>query len=374
MAESAIPMVDLRAQYERIRPAIDSAMARVLATTHFVNGEECARFEQEFAAFCGAGQACGVANGTDALTLALRALGIGPGDEVVTVSATFVATSEAILLAGARPVWVDVDPVTFTMAPDLIERALTPRTRVIVPVHLYGHPADMPGILDVAKRHGLPVLEDAAQGHGAGLGGRRAGAWGDAACFSFYPGKNLGAYGDAGAVVSNDAHLVARVRQLANHGAGPTTCESAAPGTNSRLDTLQAAVLRAKLPHLLRWNDERRERAEAYTVALEGLVETPRERAGARSSWHLYTIRLDHREELRARLGAAGIATGIHYPTPLHLQPAMASAGRSSGPLPVTERLFRRVLSLPLYPEMPLEVVDRVAVEVRGSRRIAAAR
>jgi dTDP-4-amino-4,6-dideoxygalactose transaminase len=367
-------MVDLRAQYERIRPAIDSAMARVLATTHFVNGEECARFEQEFAAFCGAGQACGVANGTDALTLALRALGIGPGDEVVTVSATFVATSEAILLAGARPVWVDVDPVTFTMAPDLIERALTPRTRVIVPVHLYGHPADMPGILDVAKRHGLPVLEDAAQGHGAGLGGRRAGAWGDAACFSFYPGKNLGAYGDAGAVVSNDAHLVARVRQLANHGAGPTTCESAAPGTNSRLDTLQAAVLRAKLPHLLRWNDERRERAEAYTVALEGLVETPRERAGARSSWHLYTIRLDHREELRARLGAAGIATGIHYPTPLHLQPAMASAGRSSGPLPVTERLFRRVLSLPLYPEMPREVVDRVAVEVRGSRRIAAAR
>jgi dTDP-4-amino-4,6-dideoxygalactose transaminase len=371
-----IPMVDLKAQYARIRAEIDAAMARVLETTAFIKGEDCALFEKEFAAYCGAAQACGVANGTDALTVALRAYGVGPGDEVVTVANTFVATGEAILLNGARPVWVDVDPVTFTMDPARLERALTPRTKVIVPVHLYGHPADMEPILDIAARHGLPVLEDAAQAHGADIGGRRVGALGHAASFSFYPGKNLGAYGDAGAVTSNDAAFLAKVRQIANHGGGANKYDNLVVGTNSRLDTLQAAVLRVKLRHLDRWNAERAERVRAYTQALEGVpgIVAPRERAGARSAWHLFTIRTKDRDALQERLKAEGIATAVHYPKPLHLQPAMASAGGRPGDLPVSESLTREVLCLPLYPELALDEVARVASEVRSFCTAAVAR
>ena len=361
-----IPMVDLKAQYERIRPSIDAAVAHVLETTAFIKGEDCHLFEEEFAAFCGVGYACGVANGTDALTLAMRAYGVGPGDEVVTVANTFVATGEAILLNGARPVWVDVDPESFTMDPRAVEKALTPRTKLIVPVHLYGHPAHMGPILEIARRRGIPVLEDAAQAHGGELGGRRCGALGHAACFSFYPGKNLGAYGDAGAVVSDDADFIARVRQVANHGGGTNKYDNVVLGTNSRLDTVQAAVLRVKLRHLELWNNERRERAAAYSRALEGTpVRVPREQFGARSAWHLYTIRVANRDALQQRLAEKGVATAVHYPRPLSLQPAMASAGGRPGELPVSERLSREVLCLPLYPELPLDAVERIAAEVR---------
>jgi dTDP-4-amino-4,6-dideoxygalactose transaminase len=372
----AVPMVDLKAQYQRIRPEVDAAMARVVANTSFIKGEDCTLFEKEFAAWCTASHAVGVANGTDALILALKAYGVGPGDEVVTVANTFIATGEAILLNGARPVFVDVDPVTFTMDPSALEKAITPHTKVILPVHLYGHPADMTRIVEVAQKHGLPVLEDAAQAHGATVGGRRAGTLGHAACFSFYPGKNLGAYGDAGAVVSNDGGFIARVRQIANHGGGTNKYDNVVLGTNSRLDTLQAAVLRAKLPHLDLWNDERRQRAAAYTEALRdvpGLI-LPREREGAQSVWHLYTVRTPDRDGLQNHLKSRNIGTAVHYPRPIHLQPAMAAAGGKPGDLPVSEQLSREVLCLPLYPELPLDALTRIADEVRAFSRATVAR
>jgi dTDP-4-amino-4,6-dideoxygalactose transaminase len=371
-----VPMVDLRAQTARIRSELDAAITRVLDSTRFIAGEDCLRFEEEFAAYCGVRHACGVANGTDALILALRAYGVGPGDEVVTVANTFIATGEAILLNGARPVFVDVDPETFTLDPGRLERAMTPRTKVIIPVHLYGHPADMDAIGEIAARHRLPVLEDAAQAHGAEVNGRRAGALGHAACFSFYPAKNLGAFGDAGLVASDDADFVARVRQLANHGAGSHRYDNRVPGTNSRLDSLQAAVLRVKLRHLDAWNGERRERVRRYTRALEGVPDLlcPRERPGVRSAWHLYTIRAPERDRLEAHLRAKGIATAVHYPRPIHLQPAMAAAGGRPGDLPVSESLSREVLSLPLYPELGLDQVERIAGEVRSFCATEAAR
>jgi dTDP-4-amino-4,6-dideoxygalactose transaminase len=359
-------MVDLRAQYARIKAEIDAAVARVVESAHFIGGEDCGAFEKEFAAYCGAAHACGVANGTDALTIALRAYGIGPGDEVVTVANTFIATGEAILLNGARPVFVDVDALTFTMDPGRLEAAITPRTKLILPVHLYGHPADMASIGEIARRHGLPVFEDAAQAHGAEVGGKRAGTLGHAASFSFYPGKNLGAYGDAGIVVSNDGDFIDRVRRIANHG-GRKRYENLVVGTNSRLDTLQAAVLRVKLRHLDRWNAERRERVAAYDSALSGVshVRRPTERDGSRSAWHLYTVQVADREDLRAELERQGVATAVHYPRPIHLQPAMAALGGKEGDLPISEQLSREVLSLPLYPELPLETVAQIASQVR---------
>ncbi len=365
-ASRAVPMVDLKAQYRRIQREVDAAIARVIEQTAFVRGEDCGLFEREFADYCGAKAACGVANGTDALTLALKAYGVTAGDEVVTVANTFVATGEAILLNGARPAWVDVEESSRTLDPSMLERAITPRTKVVIPVHLYGHPADMTAIGDIARRHGLPVLEDAAQAHGAEWRGRRTGTLGDAACFSFYPGKNLGAYGDAGAVVSDDLAFIAKVRQLANHGGGADKYDNVVPGTNSRLDTLQAAILRAKLPHLDEWNEERRGRVAAYDRALAGVpgVVLPREAAGARSAWHLYTIRVQDREGLRQHLSAAGFSSAIHYQKPLHLQPAMAAAGGKAGDLPVSERLSREVLSLPLYPELELHKVEEIAAAV----------
>jgi dTDP-4-amino-4,6-dideoxygalactose transaminase len=363
-----IPMVDLRAQLERIRPEIDEAIDRVISSTAFVFGADIKEFEREFAAFCGTTGACAVANGTDALHIALRAHGIGPGDEVVTVANTFIATGEAILLVGAKPVFVDVDPDTYTMDPQRLEEAITPRTRLILPVHLYGHPAEMTAIGEIARRHGIPVLEDAAQAHGAEWRGRRAGALGHAACFSFYPAKNLGAYGDAGMVTSSDPEFVARVRRIANHGAGTHQYDNVVLGTNSRLDTLQAAILRVKLRHLERWTEERRSRATAYSRALEGVPEVtlPREREGARSSWHLYTIRSPWRDALQAHLKERGIASAVHYPRPIHLQPSMAGARAEAGDLPVSEQVSHEVLCLPIYPELPDEDVARIAREVRS--------
>jgi dTDP-4-amino-4,6-dideoxygalactose transaminase len=364
----SVPIVDLRAQYQRIQPEVDAAIARVVASTQFIGGEECRLFEQEFAAYCGARHAIGVANGTDALTVALRAYGIGPGDEVVTVANTFIATGEAILLNGARPVFVDVEDASFTMDPGRLEASITPRTKLIVPVHLYGHPANMDAILAIAGKHGLPVLEDAAQAHGAEIGGRRAGSIGHAACFSFYPGKNLGAYGDAGAVTTNDPEFAARVRQIANHGGGTHRYDNVVLGTNSRLDALQAAVLRVKLRHLEAWTRERLERALAYTRLLEGTpgLVLPREQGWGRSAWHLYTLRAQRRDSLQAHLHSRRIATSVHYPRPIHLQPAMTAGGGKPGDLPVSERLSLEVLQVPLYPELPLETLEGIAQEIRS--------
>jgi dTDP-4-amino-4,6-dideoxygalactose transaminase len=361
-----IPMIDLRAQHARIGKEIDAAIRSVLESTHFVKGEECNLFEREFAAYCGAAHACGVANGTDALTIALRAHGVGPGDEVVTVANTFIATGEAILLNGAKPVFVDVDPDTFTMDPEALEKTITKRTKVILPVHLYGHPADMAAILETANRHGIPVLEDAAQAHGAEIGGQRVGALGHAACFSFYPSKNLAACGDAGMVTSNDPEFIDRVRRIANHGAGRNKYENLVLGTNSRLDTLQAAILRVKLRHLDKWTEERRERVRSYDERLAHLSEIrrPRESAACRSAWCLYTIRAERRDQLQQHLSSRRIATAVHYPRPIHLQPAMAAAGGKAGDLPVSERLSREVVSIPLYAELPDEDLARITGEI----------
>ena len=363
-----IPIADLKAQLDRIRPEIDEAMTRILESTAFVFGKDVKLFEEEFARYCGATHACAVANGTDALHLSLRAYGVGSGDEVVTVANTFIATGEAILLAGAKPVFVDVEPRTYTMDPEKLEAAITARTRVILPVHLYGHPADMDAIGEIAHRHGLPVLEDAAQAQGAEWHGRRAGSLGHAACFSFYPGKNLGAYGDAGMVTSSDADFIARVRQIANHGAGTHRYDNVVLGTNSRLDTLQAAVLRVKLRHLDTWTEERRTRAAEYSRAIEGLpgLTLPREAEGARSAWHLYTIRAPERDRLLEHLRERKIASAVHYPRPIHLQPSMAAGGGQPGDLPVSEEVCRDVLCLPMYPELRDEDVARIADEVRA--------
>jgi dTDP-4-amino-4,6-dideoxygalactose transaminase len=363
-----VPMVDLKAQYARIKDEIDPAIARVVESTQFVRGEECSAFEEEFAAYCGTTYACGVANGTDALTVSLWALGVKQGDEVATVANTFIATGEAILINGARPVFVDIDPDTFTMDPNSLRKAITTRTKAILPVHLYGLPADMKPILEIAAKKGIPVIEDAAQAHAAEYDGKRAGGLGLGGCFSFYPGKNLGAYGDAGAVTSNDEGFITRVRRIANHGAGRNKYDNIVPGTNSRLDTLQAAILRVKLRHLDRWNEERRERVAVYQRELAGIpsVITPKERAGSRSAWHLYTLRVRDREGLVDHLKSKGISTAIHYPKALHLQAAMTQAGAREGDLPMTERVSREVVSLPLYPELPLETVERIAREVRA--------
>jgi dTDP-4-amino-4,6-dideoxygalactose transaminase len=371
MDTDRVPLVDLKAQHRRIAAELDEAMRAVVESTSFVRGPECAAFEQEFAEFCEARHACGVGNGTDALRLALWALGVGPGDEVITVAFTFIATAEAIVQNGARPVFVDVDQERLTMDPAGVERALTPRTKAIVPVHLYGQPADMGAILSLAGHHGIPVVEDAAQAHGARWQGQRAGSLGQAGCFSFYPGKNLGAYGDAGAVVSNDDEFLARVRRLANHGGGRDKYQNLVPGTNSRLDALQAAVLRVKLRHLDRWNEERRARARLYQELLAEIpgVVVPGEAPDAPSVWHLFVIRVVARERLSAQLAARGIATAVHYPTPLHQQPAMTGAGVPAEGLPVTERLCQQVLSLPMYPELPLETVRRIAGEIRSFLR-----
>jgi dTDP-4-amino-4,6-dideoxygalactose transaminase len=368
LADRAVPMVDLKAQYARIKTDVDAAIARIIEQTAFVRGKDCTLFEEEFARYCGVAHAVGVANGTDALTIALWASNVGPGDEVATTTSTFIATGEAILLNRAKPVFVDIDPDTFTMDPGHLKRVITPRTKVILPVHLYGLPADMTAILDVAAKKGIPVLEDAAQAHGALVGEKKAGSLGRAGCFSFYPGKNLGAYGDAGMVVTDDYDFSVRVRRIANHGGGVDKYDNVVPGTNSRLDTLQAAVLRAKLPHLDLWTRERRERAQAYTRALEGVksVLTPKEPAGRQSAWHLYTIRVRDREGLQDHLKEKGISTAIHYPKPLHLQPAMSAAGGRTGDCPVAERLSLEVLSLPLYPELPMEELERIAGEVRA--------
>ncbi len=354
-----VPANDLRPQYATIRAEIDAAIAAVLERGWYVLGPEVEAFEAEFAAYCGAAHGVGVGSGTEALHLALLACGVGPGDEVITVAHTAVPTINAISLTGARPVFVDVDPRTYTMDPAAAAAAITPRTRVLLPVHLYGHPADMAPLRDLARRHGLRLLEDAAQAHGTAYRGARTGTLGDLAAFSFYPTKNLGAYGDGGMVVTDDAALAEQVRLLRNYGQ-TDRYHHQIEGLNSRLDELQAAVLRVKLRHLDAWTAARRERAARYTATLRR-AQAPTEAPWAHHVYHLYVVRVPRRDAVQRALAQAGIGTLIHYPLPAHLQPAYAYLGLGRGSLPTTERLADEILSLPLYPELPLEQVDEVA-------------
>lgn len=353
----SIPLVDLKAQYRAYKGEIDAAIQGVIDRAAFIGGEEVAALEQEFAAYCGDDAStpvrcasCG--NGTDALYLALRAMGVGPGDEVITVAHTFIATAEAISLTGARPVFVDVRDSTLLMDPDAMEAAITPRTAAVIAVHLYGQTCEMDRIVQIARKHCVKVVEDAAQAHGARWQGKRVGLLGDAACFSFFPGKNLGAYGDGGAVVSTDVDLIQRVRTLANHGRMEKYTHQM-EGVNSRLDSLQAAILRVKLRHLDDWNAARRRIANYYLQALQSSpLRLPEILPEAEPVWHLFVPRSAERDALREHLKALGIATGVHYPLPLHLQPAYDYLGMKPGALPVTERAALEILSLPIYPEM----------------------
>jgi dTDP-4-amino-4,6-dideoxygalactose transaminase len=367
-----IPFVDLKAQYRSIKPEVTAAIESVLENCQFVLGPQVAAFEEEFAAYCGAGQAIGVNTGTSALHLALLAAGIGPGDEVITVSHTFVATAAAILYTGARPVLVDIDPRSYTMDVSRLEEAISPRTRAILPVHLYGQPADMDPILEIAHRRGLLVVEDACQAHGAEYKGRRAGSLGDLGCFSFYPGKNLGAYGEGGAVTTSRPELARRIRMLRDWGA-EQKYNHQLQGYNFRLEELQAAVLRVKLRHLETWTEQRRAAAGRYDAILsQSPVSTPAAMPYARHVYHIYAVRTPEREALQRVLHEHGVQTGIHYPTPVHLQPAYAELARGQGALPVTERLAQEVLSLPMYPELQAEQQAVVAAAIGTRARSAA--
>jgi dTDP-4-amino-4,6-dideoxygalactose transaminase len=356
-----VPFVDLGAQYRTIAAEIDDAVSKVIRETDFILGREVRLFEEEFARFCEAQYAIGVDSGTSALELALRAYDIGPGDEVITVANSFIASALAISHAGATPVLVDVDPETYTMDVSAVEKAITPRTKAIIPVHLYGQPADMDPILQLAQRHQLVVVEDACQAHGARYKGKRVGSLGHAAAFSFYPGKNLGGYGDGGAVVTNDRDTAKRLEMLRNYGQ-QEKYRHMFRGYNRRLDTLQAAVLRVKLKYLEKWNAARRQNANRYRLLLEkSEVITPNEASYAESVWHLYVIRVNQRDALRDYLASRGISCGIHYPIAIHLQPAYRDLGYKKGDFPVTEDYAQRIISLPMYAELTPELMRFVA-------------
>ncbi len=361
-----IPIVNLRAQYESLKEELDAAIEEVLQDGSYIQGEACRLLEKEFASFCGVAAACGLASGTDALYLALKALGIGPGDEVITTPFSFIATAEAISRNGARVVFADVEESTLNLDPRQVESHISENTKAILPVHLYGHPASMDALTEIAQAHQLVVIEDAAQAHGAEYKGKRAGALGTVGFFSFYPTKNLGAHGDAGMLVSDDVELVDRVRLLANHGE-QSKYQHVIEGVSSRLDNLQAALLRVKLRHLERWNDRRRQLAGIYLGALDRLPELhlPREAPDCRAVYHQFTIRLPDRDHRRGQLEKTGIASAVHYPLPLHLQPAYRHLGLGKGSLPVAEKAAGEVLSLPLYPELTDEEARQVAHRVR---------
>jgi dTDP-4-amino-4,6-dideoxygalactose transaminase len=366
MPTKKIPFVDLQAQYRSIKLEIDQALASILEDASFIKGKPVAQFESSFADYCESKACVGVGNGTDALTLTLRALGISHGDEVITVSHTFIATAEAITNVGAKPVFVDIRDDTMLMNPELIEDAITPQTKAIIPVHLYGNPCDMDAISDIAQSHDLLVIEDAAQAHGARWKGRRVGSFGSAACFSFYPGKNLGAYGDGGAVVSNDTDLIDKIRMIADHGRKEKYLHEI-PGVNSRLDAIQAAVLSVKLKHLDEWNQRRRDHANTYLKGLSSLpLETLRIEKDAEPVWHIFPIRTEKGEEIREMLNKNLIETGVHYPVPVHKQPAYCQYNHQS--LSVTEKVAEHIISLPMYPEIEGEeikmICDIIAEEI----------
>lgn len=362
-----VSFVDLRVQHVALQRDLESKMLEVIDHTSFILGNAVKEFEQDFSRYNRVKHTIGVANGTDALLLALKALGVGPGDEVITAANTFIATAEAIVHAGAKPVLVDCDPRTYTLDVRKIEAEITPRTKAVIPVHLYGQPADMDSILEIAKRYKLYVVEDAAQAHGAEYKGRKAGSMGCAACFSFYPAKNLGAYGDAGAVVTSDDQIALTVRKLRDHG-GVEKYQHELVGYNSRLDTLQAAVLLVKLKYLDEWNRVRRQNAQLYDELLSGIpgIVTPCVLEGASHVYHLYVIRVEQgsRDELQRHLRERGIQTGIHYPRPVHLTKAFEYLGYREGDFPVAEDCARKILSLPMYPELTREQIAYVAQEI----------
>ena len=360
-----VPFVDLRSMHMEIKDELQEVFDRVLSNSSFVLGPEVQRFEQEFADYAGTSHCVAVNTGTAALHLALAALEIGPGDEVITVAHTFIATAEAISAVGARPVFVDIDPVSFTMDPALLEAAITSKTRAIIPVDLYGQIADMDRIQEIADRHGIPVIEDACQAHGAEYKGRKAGSFGIAGCFSFYPGKNLGACGEGGAVTTNDAELARKIRLWRDHGSSKRY-EHVFPGLNMRMEGLQGGFLAVKLKYLDRWNDQRRAAAAEYDAALaETDLVTPVEMPYNRHVYHLYVVQSDKREQLREQLTEAGIESGLHYPTPLHLQEAYRSLGYKQGDFPVTEGVKDRILSLPMYPGIQSDAIARVVSELK---------
>ena len=355
-----IPLADLRQQYRGIKSEVDAAVASVLDSAQFVLGEEVAAFEREFASYCRASDAVAVNSGTSALHLALLAAGVGPGDEVITVPFTFVASVAAIEHAGARPVLVDIDPTYFTMDPAAAEAAITPRTKAIMPVHLFGQAADMDPILDIARRHGLLVIEDAAQAHGADYNGRRCGSMGDLAGFSFYPGKNLGAYGEGGGVTTNNPEMARMVRLLRSWGE-ERRYEHVIRGFNCRMDGIQGAILRVKLRHLDEWTRARQACAARYRMVLAGTsAAVPAERPGSTHVYHVFAVRLPRRDAWRAHLAEHGVQTGVHYPLPIHLLPVYADLGYAKGSFPHAEAVAAEVLSLPMFPELTEEHIDRI--------------
>ena len=366
MTTMPVPFVDLRAQHAPLNGAIERAFRDLLARGDFIMGAAVERFETEYAAYIGTRHAIGVGTGLSAIELALRAFDVGPGDEVMTPANTFIATVLAIMAVGARPVFVDMDAATYGIDPGGISAAVTPRTKAIVPVHLYGQPVDLDAVLAVARRHNLVVIEDAAQAHGARYKGKRVGGFGHAAAFSFYPSKNLGALGDGGMITTSDDRAADRLRLLRNYGQR-VKYYHAIPGTNSRLDTLQAAVLSIKLPHLDGWNAARRIHADAYASRLSARVKTPVAADEVEHIYHLYVIETPGRDALEQRLKARQIQTGIHYPVPAHLQEACAPLGYKAGDFPVTEAAAPRILSLPMFAERTDAQIDYVADAVCAS-------
>lgn len=362
----SIPLVDLKAQYQSIKPEIDNAIQRILDNTAFIGGQAVKDFESNFAKFCMASYCVGVASGTDALFLALKALNIEQGDEVIVPATSFIATSEAVTAAGAKVVFVDVNEDRYNIDVAKIEQKITKRTRAIIPVHLYGQSADMDSINEIARCHNIKIIEDSAQAHGAEYKGRRTGTLGDVACFSFYPGKNLGAYGDAGAVVTNDKEIADKIRMMANHGR-LKKYDHLFEGMNSRLDGLQAAILDVKLKHLDDWTASRREIAANYNDLLSDLegVVLPKEEPYAKHVYHLYVIRTANRDAVREFLKEKGVSTGIHYPTPLPHLKAYAYLGHKMGDFSVSESLAQEALSLPMYPELTEEQVEYIATAIR---------
>ncbi len=362
---SNVPFLDLRSQYESIRDDVQAALSDVCDSCRFSHGPHVESFERAFAAYCETAHCVAVNSGTSALHLAMRCLDIGPQDEVVTVPMTFVATAWAISYVGATPVFVDIDPATRTMDPAQLAAAITPRTRAILPVHLYGRPADMSSILEVADRYGLPVVEDAAQAHGARHHGRRAGSIGRIGCFSFYPGKNLGGYGEGGALVTDDPGIADRARVLRDH-AQRQRYHHETVGYNYRMDAFQGAVLEVKLRHLDEWNRARRRHASSYRRRLAGVpsLGLPPVAPDCESAWHLFVVESDDRERIRRGLADRGVDTGLHYPIPVHLQPAYRHLGIGPGRFPVSESLARRCLSLPMFPELSDQQIDAVCSAV----------
>jgi len=360
-----VPFVDLKAQYRSIKSEIDAAIARVIENTSFVLGREVENFEEQFAAYVGAKYCVGVNSGTAAIQLALLACNIGTGDEVIVPANTFFATAEAVSNAGATPVFIDVDPVSYNIDPARVEAAITPKTRAIIPVHLYGQAADLDPVLEIASRHRLRMIEDAAQAHGTTYHGRRVGAIGHAGCFSFYPGKNLGAYGEGGAVVTDDEGVAAQIRLLRDHGASRKYHHDIV-GFNLRLEGIQGAVLAAKLPFLDRWNDFRRRHAATYRTLLAGSgLGLPAELDYGRHVYHLFVVQAEDRDGLHRKLEGRGIQTGMHYPVPLHLQRAYSFLGYQTGDFPVSEQLSAGLLSLPMFPELTSDQIDYVARCIR---------